>query len=235
MTDHVIVVPAVHVGNTLGFVNSLDPEIAKQRLIVVDNTTSGNIYTALRQDVLQAIDTCGDNRGVASSWNIGLGFARTLRAQFLTICSTSLRFRDGGRALCKTADIAVENQQWRYGFESLNGWRCFTLGRFAWGTVGLFDEGFHPAYFEDNDYIWRMRVAGILEYNPHLGDRSTRKIPWVGALEADVVTDAHAIKNCGIRIDFVELEQRYIRKWGGKPGNEIWATPWNGDKPEYES
>lgn len=218
--------PAVHLGNTVGFVNSLDPEIAKERLLLVDNTDRGKIEHALKRDVYDVIAPY-ENLGVAAAWNFGIWRAREVGAQFLTICSTSLRFRNGGRGLCKTADIAAENRQWRYGFESLNGWRCFTLGRLTWEIVGRFDVGFYPAYFEDNDYIWRMRCAGILENDP-FGDRSTRKIPWVGALEADVVTDAHAIKNCGIRVDFVELEKRYVEKWGGKPGEERWHFPWEG-------
>lgn len=225
--DHIIVAPAVHLGNTVGFVGSLAPEIAKERLLLIDNTDRGKVEHALKRDVYDVIAPY-ENIGVAASWNVGIEQAREAGAQFLTICSTSLRFRPGdrGQGLCRTADIAAENRQWRYGFESLNGWRCHTLGRKTWEVVGSFDEGFYPAYFEDSDFIYRMRCAGILE--PAGGDRALRKIPWIGALEADVVATAHAIKNCNIRVDFVELEKYYERKWGGKVGYETYTVPFDG-------
>lgn len=228
--DHLIVAPAIHLGNTLGFVGSLAPDIVRERLVLIDNTVTSKIDRALGKDV-QYVYTPGFNTGVAAAWNCGIKHAREVGARFLTICSTSLRFKgqDQGRALCRTADIAVQNDQWPWGFESLNGWRCITLGCQTWEEVGYFDEGFYPAYFEDNDYIWRMRCAGILEQQG-AKTKSLRLIPWIGALEAGVVIDAHAIRNCDIKVDFVELEKRYCRKWGGKPGFEQWDKAYDGAK-----
>ena len=38
---------------------------------------------------------------------------------------------------------------------------AFAVGEDAVQRVGLFDEGFHPAYFEDNDYEMRCAVEGV--------------------------------------------------------------------------
>jgi GT2 family glycosyltransferase len=36
------------------------------------------------------------------------------------------------------------------------GWCCFTIGSDVVEEIGLFDEAFYPAYFEDIDYIFRL-------------------------------------------------------------------------------
>ena len=40
-------------------------------------------------------------------------------------------------------------------------WSAFALGEGAVRKAGLFDERFHPIYFEDNDYERRLEQAGV--------------------------------------------------------------------------
>jgi GT2 family glycosyltransferase len=40
-------------------------------------------------------------------------------------------------------------------------WQAFCLGYEAVRAVGLFDEGFFPAYFEDTDYIRRALAKNV--------------------------------------------------------------------------
>ena len=40
-------------------------------------------------------------------------------------------------------------------------WSGFVLGEKVVEDVGLFDERFHPIYFEDNDYERRLQAAGV--------------------------------------------------------------------------
>jgi GT2 family glycosyltransferase len=40
-------------------------------------------------------------------------------------------------------------------------WSGFVLGEGAVAKAGLFDERFHPIYFEDNDYERRLMAAGV--------------------------------------------------------------------------
>jgi GT2 family glycosyltransferase len=40
-------------------------------------------------------------------------------------------------------------------------WSGFALGQGAVRKAGLFDERFHPIYFEDNDYERRLIKAGV--------------------------------------------------------------------------
>lgn len=210
----------------------------RERTIVVDNTTDGSVGDVLEEEGFTGTVTrMYRNLGVAGAWNAACrtGF-EGWGCAFVTLCSSSIRFGlDGGNGLARTADVAVSQSQWQYGFESMNGWRLFTLGADTWKKVGSFDERFFPAYFEDNDYIWRMRCAGILEPrgkyfkgHPRYCDFSARKIPWIGALEYEVAEEASAIKRVHIEVDFVDLEAYYVHKWGGKPGEERFTRPATG-------
>lgn len=217
---HYFVVPAIHLENTSSFLASLGNDIALERVILIDNTPDGVIADRLADIVAHSV-TNNHNAGVGPSWNTGAQLALAQGAEFVTLTSTSMRLQpDGGAALCRTADLAAENGQWPYGFESMNGWHLITLGRRTFDEVGYFDEEFAPAYYEDNDFIYRMRLAGILD----TGDRSKRKIPWIGALRYRCVQDGHAIAN-GVKVDLEKNAAYYAKKWGGLPGEEKFTTP----------
>lgn len=217
-TKHFIVAPAIHLQNTLGFVDALDSKIARDRLILVDNTDKGIITGALIGRAYNGY-AAGANIGVATAWNIGIQIALHAGAEMVTLMSTSCR--TNGRDLCEIADFCIEQPQWQWGFESRVGWKCITFGRRTIEQVGLFDEKFWPAYFEDNDYVWRLRCAGIL---PPVGEPRIN-LPWVPTLKPDIVMDAHAIHYCDIEVNFAGLEEYYTSKWGGKPGEEQWTIP----------
>jgi GT2 family glycosyltransferase len=62
-------------------------------------------------------------------------------------------------------------------------WCAFTIGMRVVQTVGLFDEGYYPAYFEDTDYERRMGRAGVLRQNGpavHHDNASTLNTPSEG-------------------------------------------------------
>lgn len=219
--NHCIVVPAIHRENTFEFMSTLGYD-AVHRLILIDNTDSGEIFDD--HPLVLHRRLARKNMGVAAAWNYGVDVAlNEYDATYVTLCSTSVRFSDGADALCRTADTAVENDQWVYGFETLVGWKCITLGRATFDAVGVFDEAFWPAYFEDNDYIWRMRCAGILE--PRGGKRMHRLLPWVGALDPEVIEHAHSVKHAGVEVNFEALRAYYAKKWGGPPGEETTCQP----------
>jgi hypothetical protein len=162
---HKLILPSIDFENTMACINSMHPQM-RLRTIVIDNTEDADHHKTLQDFNVRGEPM--NNLGVAGSWNHGCRLAFAQGADFVTLCSASMRFgatptQVGGLDLCRVADVAVDQKQWPWGFESMHGWHLFTLGRKTWETVGEFDEAFFPAYFEDNDYIWRMRVAGILE------------------------------------------------------------------------
>jgi GT2 family glycosyltransferase len=109
----------------------------------------------------------------------------------------------------------------RAGFAERDGanFSAFMLTRSSWERVGPFDEAFYPAYFEDNDYIYRTRLAGLLTVTLptalfyHYGCRTQPE-----AFAAPTVA----------RSAFLRCQDYYIRKWGGTPEAERFRTPFGG-------
>ena len=60
-----------------------------------------------------------------------------------------------------------------------DGFNLFSVPRATAEKVGYFDENFYPAYFEDNDYVYRCRLAGarILNFGTNPRQEDGREIP----------------------------------------------------------
>lgn len=95
------------------------------------------------------------NLGVAPSWNLGI--KATPFAPWWMIANFDITFPAGSLAQFDRSDAAKSLV--------LSGgmppWCCFTIGEAVIDRVGLFDEKFTPAYFEDQDMEVRCRHAGI--------------------------------------------------------------------------
>ncbi len=93
---------------------------------------------------------------------------------------------------------------------------CFMINRDCWEKVGPMDEMFKPAYFEDNDYHYRIQLAGLRAINYpkaiyyHYGSATSKEIP-------NVIRD----------IQFRQNHDYFVNKWGGEPGKETYKTPFN--------
>jgi GT2 family glycosyltransferase len=97
---------------------------------------------------------------------------------------------------------------------------AFALSRRCWKEVGEFDEIFAPAYFEDNDYHYRIKLAGMdaITYPPamfyHYGSRTLEEASENG--KRTVTSEA-----------FNRNRAMYGMKWGGRPGGETYTTPYD--------
>ena len=82
--------------------------------------------------------------------------------------------------------------------------------------IGWFDEKFYPAYFEDNDYHYRIRMNGFKAVKTnqalyfHFGSRTIKD-------------DEKVKEKCNI--GYAANREYYIQKWGGEPGKETFKTP----------
>lgn len=95
---------------------------------------------------------------------------------------------------------------------------CFLVRPDILSRVGLFDQNFIPAYFEDNDYHYRIKLLGFK------GLRTTaapyyHRISMTQNLDPEnpVVTTPK----------FEGNRAYYVMKWGGEPGDETFVTPYN--------
>lgn len=95
-------------------------------------------------------------------------------------------------------------------------WCSFILPKIIFNKVGPFDSRFYPAYFEDNDYDYRVRLAGFIP-TPH------------PELAPEVYRNSMTIeKNQALNARFEDNKRLYVSKWGGEPLRETYLLPFNG-------
>jgi GT2 family glycosyltransferase len=104
-------------------------------------------------------------------------------------------------------------------------WQAFSVGYEAVRRLGLFDEAFFPAYFEDNDYNTRANHHGVtirkLELSLEHDNSSTLKSdPVFQALNGDTFANNQAYYRDKIaREDFGsggwDVERRRVNGWEG--------------------
>jgi GT2 family glycosyltransferase len=93
---------------------------------------------------------------------------------------------------------------------------CILIPRRVIEAVGYFDEKFWPAYFEDNDYHHRCKLAGC-----GMGIR-TSTAPFRHSRSATVSTYP------GLHQHFGANRAYFISKWGLPPDELGAALPWKG-------
>jgi GT2 family glycosyltransferase len=91
----------------------------------------------------------------------------------------------------------------------------FMINRFCWDRVGQFDENFKPAYYEDNDYHYRINLAGL----------KAIVVPTSMFYHYGSRTNAEAFDKPFI--DSSPNHMYYREKWGGDPTLETYKTPFN--------
>lgn len=168
------------------------------------------------RDVL-VVDNTAENRGVSASWNMGADYMRVRRAEWLIICSESLRMHPGEAARLE-AELTASAAPWAdtgYGWH-LVAFRASTLER-----VGRFDEIFQ-AYMEDTDYLYRLHLAGFP--SPRENARPHTVIDGIGA---DDLGYGLAVTDRLVDVQWADLAVRYQTKWGGPQGHEAYTTPYN--------
>jgi GT2 family glycosyltransferase len=137
-------------------VSSIDYPV--KHLLIIDNGAS-DVLEDMAIDVPACVEhttylPMPANLGVAASWNLGIKSFPYDERWF--IASNDVRFEPG--ALQRLSEARSDEITLSAMFPH---WQAFALGYEAVKRVGLFDEGFFPAYFEDNDYQRRAQEFGV--------------------------------------------------------------------------
>jgi len=167
------------------------------------------------------VDNWRENRGVSKGWNEGLKRAIELKLDAAFIVNDDVTFHAGTMSNMLTHlwdyDL-VTGYNVRDGFDSPDkpDFACFLVDPIKFvSKFGWFDEGFSPAYFEDNDMAYRVKIAGgeyiKSHFAPFMHQGSVTQ-NWGG-----VQVVSHTM--------FENNREYYIRKWGGQPGEEKFTTP----------
>lgn len=92
---------------------------------------------------------------------------------------------------------------------------AFMVNKDCWDKVGEFDEVYFPAYYEDNDYHYRMKLAGLLAitYPPAMF------FHWGSATQNEAI--GRPLTDSGNQY------AQFVRKWGAGPGVEVFTHPYN--------
>jgi len=107
------------------------------------------------------------------------------------------------------------NQHYADLYLSMCEWSVFIIPKKTYIKIGMFDEDFSPAYYEDNDYMYRLKINGKRPF----------KIPFLNPI---VYKNSATIeKEPSILAYSKANKSRYIAKWGGEPDKENYNKPFN--------
>jgi GT2 family glycosyltransferase len=156
-----------------------------------------------------------NNLGVAASWNLFLRIAFEMnKYSALIIANDDIIL--GENTLQSMINKAREFPEAviSAGPEDSRGneFSLFYIPKSVYETVGIFDEQFYPAYFEDNDYQYRMGLLGVPLIKSG-GDTYYHK----GSATINTYTPERMNQH---HEDFRKNEMLYVQKWGGVPGRE---------------
>lgn len=183
------------------------------------------------------------NKGCGGGWNAGLDFGKANGFTHFAILNNDIlvgpntiqamydRMKKGGVMLTSAVDVMREvivPQQVLDASQPVNNkdesesphpnFSCYMIDADTVAKVGMFDEDFFPAYFEDNDYHYRIKLAGgtaianTKAIFVHYGSRTQNQEAGKPVVPGDT---------------FRANEAYFIRKWGGSPGHEKFDHPFN--------
>lgn len=178
-----------------------------ERFVIVDNSEAGT--APMREDIhmirLRA------NMGVAHGWNTIIKATPTARWWFILNSDVEMNEKnfEDMRVAIETHDLVL-----------MGGFHAFGVTRQAIKHIGWFDESFHPAYCEDNDFTWRAQLAGL-------------RITQVGSPkhEGSVTIKTDRFLRERNDVTFPKNVEYYLAKWGGLMHHEVYKTPFNGGGP----
>lgn len=127
--------------------DSIDVKIA--HLVIIDNGDAMDKMRFPEKAKYVHVIPLPGNLGVSASWNLGIKVLPHHDRWFFGSNDIILQPGDLQKlSHAKTNELTLT--------ESFPNWQLFAVGEEVVRSVGLFDEAFHPAYFEDNDYLRRV-------------------------------------------------------------------------------
>jgi len=172
-----------------------------QGIQIARNTLAFPYYAVLNNDIILQDDTLAKMMAVLDQPNIAL--------------STAFNTNDKTQT---PADFFYKKPAKEFELTDAPDFSCFMLKKETIDKIGYFDENYYPAYFEDNDYHYRIRLAGqraVKISNAlyfHYGSQTIKDGPDIKRL-----SDSRFLIN----------QAYFVKKWGGLPGQEIYKTPFN--------
>lgn len=177
-------------------------------IFVLDNGKQG----LLPADPLQRLRIFEpqSNLGVAGSWNWLMKTAIRFGYSNVLMLNDDVILQRDESEICALIDKGDLNTFHRC--RPFYNWSSFILRTSIYEKVGDFDENFKKCFFEDNDYEYRMRLAGVA-------------IKYEDDLNPQVYRNSQTIEKNPLLGGYIENREYYIKKWGGLPDSETYKTP----------
>lgn len=178
------------------------------KIIVLDNGFNQNIDNYPNVKKIRVTSADGFGFSVAASWN------RLCNIVFIE-ATHALVLNDDVILDCTETQIQnlIENENFDLALG--NGFSSFLLPKTTFEKIGDFDEKFIRAYFEDDDYFYRLKLA----------QQNIIHRAWLSAKIME--RSGSASKKPLLYFYAPENETRYKQKWGGLPHHEKFKTPFN--------
>jgi hypothetical protein len=204
-------------------------ERMQSRVFLLDNSGDGSVAPWILggYDIAFAVRS-QHNLGVPKSWNQGVHFARAFKVEYVIIVSQSIRFDtpNGGQDFLE----AIDEHGGPLVLCGQYGWKLVAVRLDVFDRVGMFDEIFTPAYYEESDFLYRMHLAGLP--SPWYNDR--KQAQFVSAeFAVSSAGDALAFKSGLVQLDYGAQVRKYVDKWGGQPREERWVRPYGLDRLDH--
>lgn len=130
-----------------------------QKLVIVDNSGRKS-WIPEPNDYVSELWTIRLPHGLGANGAWNLIIKTTPFAPYWVIPNDDSWFEPGA---LETIAHNVDPQ--KFNFVDVNPkWSCVVPGEGAVRTAGLWDEVFHPIYYDDDEYEWRMSMLGV-EFN----------------------------------------------------------------------
>lgn len=128
-----------------------------EHLVIVDNSGKKEFEPVIETDLIKNLWLIQVPHGLGANGAWNLIIKSTPHAPYWVIPNDDAYFEPG--ALQKIAEQVDTDA---FNFLNINPkWSCVVPGEGAVLKGGLWDEVFHPIYFDDDEYEWRMRELGV--------------------------------------------------------------------------
>ena len=196
--------------------------LVPDQIVIIDNSEVGAGFTALKhlQDQYPTVHILPRSKNILSgAWN---DLMRLWANDYIIIANDDVKpHYHAVEALVNAAIDRPDVAMWNGSGHSGNSYSFFLLRKWAYDLVGPFDERFIPAYFEDNDYDYRLRIlAGLIR-------EEVSNATFDHAASATVKAMSQPQRDF-MHIRFRKNQQYYISKWRGIPGEEKNKIPFAG-------
>lgn len=180
-------------------IDSIDYPV--ENLVIVDNSGTRQAFSHSGEFVKKTwILNMPHGLGANGAWNLII--KSTPFAPYWVIPNDDSYFEPG--ALEK---IANEVDTEAFNFVKVNPkWSCVIPTEGSVRRAGLWDEAFHPIYFDDDDYEWRMKEVGVpfnyidaVVHHDNSSSLMTEKNNTTFGRNQSLLTNKRAANDTGVR------------------------------------